>query len=217
MKITGKSTSSKNKKPAYSIEAQYPQIEGSTDAGVVGFNKAINSMVASQIADFKKNVAAVDVVPGATTESGLTINYEITYATSALISVAFTVSPYLAGAAHPNHYTSVLNYDLKAGKPIALAELFKPGSNYLQFLANYCIAQLKKRLGEMSDVDWINRGASAKRDNYQNWNIGRKGLEVTFDPYQVAAHAAGPQRVVIRYEALKSLLNPNSPLAAFAR
>lgn len=216
MKIASKRTSSKNKKPAYTIEAQFPQIEGSTAAGVVGFNKTINSMVASQIADFKKDAADADF-SGATNESGLTINYEITYASNVLISVAFTVSPYFAGAAHPNHYTSVLNYDLKTGKPIALADVFKPGSNYLQVLANYCIAQLKKRLGEMSDISTINQGASAKRDNYQNWNIGRKGLEITFDPYQVAAYAAGPQRVIARYDALKNLLNPSGPIAPLAK
>jgi hypothetical protein len=217
MKIVSKGTSSKSKKPAYTIEARYPQIQGSTEAGVAAFNKAINSLVASQIANFKKVVAETDVVPGAATESGLTIDYEITFATDALVSVAFGVSPYLAGAAHPQHYTSVLTFDLKAGNAIALAEVFKPGANYLQTLSTYCIAQLKKRIGDMSDIDWINRGASAKRDNYQNWNIGRKGLEITFDPYQVAAHAAGPQRVIVRYDALKSLLNPNSPVTVLAK
>lgn len=217
MRLISKTLVSKNKKPAYSIEGQYPQIEGSTDAGVIGFNKAVNSLITSQIADFKKDVADADSDAGATTESGLTVDFEITTATSDLISVAFASSPYFAGAAHPNHYTSVLNYDLKTGKSIALADVFKPGSNYLQVLANYCIAQLKKRLGEMSDSSTINEGASAKLENYQSWNIGKKGLEITFDPYQVAAYAAGPQRVIVRYDALKNLLNPNGPVAGFAR
>ncbi|HXG95095.1 MAG TPA: RsiV family protein [Blastocatellia bacterium] len=217
-RVFSKSITTKNKKPAYTIEAKYPLIEGSTSTGAAGFNKEVNSLIASEIADFKKSAAdAESPDPATSTESGLTIDYEITFATSDLISVAFTSSPYFAGAAHPNQFTHVLNYDLKAGKPITLGSLFKPGANYLTTIANYCTAQLKKQLGSLSDPDMIKEGASANRDNYRNWNIGRKGIEITFEPYQVAAYAAGPQLVIVRYSALKDLLNPNGPVAALAK
>ena len=98
-----------------------------------------------------------------------------------LIGIEFTVSSYSAGAAHPNSYTEVVNFDLKNGKSLKLADLFLPGSKYLQTLSTYCIQALKKQAKEqgqdaMLDDDWIKRGAGAELTNYDNWTITKKGI-----------------------------------------
>jgi len=139
-----------------------------------------------------------------------------------LIGIAFTVSSYSAGAAHPNSYTEVVNFDLKNGKLLKLADLFTPGAKYLQALSTYCIQALKKQAKEhgedaLLDDDWIKRGAGAELTNYDNWTITKKGLAVTFDPYQVAAYAAGPQSVVVPYSSLKDIIKPDGPVAQFMR
>jgi hypothetical protein len=154
--------------------------------------------------------------------SDLSIGYSIALARDDLISVVFDVGSYSAGAAHPNSYSEVVNFDLRNGKQLKLADLFQPGSKHLQSIATYCIADLKKqgkKQGEesMLDDDWIQRGAGPDAENYGSWTIGKKGLGIIFDSYQVAAYAAGPQHVLVPYSALKDLIKPDGPIAQFVK
>jgi len=66
--------------------------------------------------------------------SDLSVSYTVALAQDDLVSVKFDVSNYEAGAAHPNPYSHVLNYDLKNGKQLKLSDLFKPGAKFLQTL-----------------------------------------------------------------------------------
>ena len=135
--------------------------------------------------------------------------------------MAFTESDYERGAAHPNSSTTVLNYDVKNGKKLALADLFNARTNYLNAISTYCIRELKDRSKKdkdsMLDDEMMKSGASARADNYKAWAITKKGLWITFDPYQVAAYAAGPQYVLVPYSALKDLIKPDGPVGTFAK
>ncbi len=82
----------------------------------------------------------------------------------------------------------------------------------LDKIANYCIAQLKTRnIG----FEAFTSGAQPTPENYGNWNITPDGLLITFDEYQVAAYAAGPQEVVVPYTELQSVIDPHGPLQGF--
>jgi hypothetical protein len=152
--------------------------------------------------------------------SDLGIGYTIALAQDDLISVQFDVGSYYQGAAHPNSGAVTLNYDLKSGKALKLADLFKPGSRYLQAISTYCVADLKKQSKEkgMELLDGVFAdGAAPKAQNYENgWTITRRGLGISFDPYQVGPYAAGPQFVMVPYSTLKDLIKPDGPIAAFA-
>jgi hypothetical protein len=132
--------------------------------------------------------------------------------------VEFEISDYEQGAAHPNSYAEMLNYDLKNGKQLKLSDLFKPGAKYLQPIATYCVADLKKQAKEKGLLDEeIEKGAAASPKNYQSWTITRSGLGIYFDPYQVGPYAAGPQSVLVPYSSLKDLINPEGPIAQFTK
>lgn len=150
--------------------------------------------------------------------SDLGIGYEIALAQDDLVSVRFDVGSYYQGAAHPNSYTQVVNYDLKNGKPIKLADLFQPGAKYLQAISAFCIAELKKQSGEKGLLeDQIKEGAAPTAKNYRSWTISKKGLGINFDAYQVGPYAAGPQFVLVPYSALKDLIKPDGPIGQFAQ
>jgi hypothetical protein len=137
-----------------------------------------------------------------------------------LVSIQFDVSSYFQGAAHPNSSSEVINFDLKNGKQLKLGDLFKPGARYLQTIANYCVADLKKQSKEkkldLSD-DQIAEGAAAKATNYESWTITNKGVGINFDAYQVGPYAAGPQYVLVPYSTLKDLVNPDGPVGQFVK
>jgi hypothetical protein len=150
--------------------------------------------------------------------SEIGVSYVVELAQDDLISVEFDLENYYQGAAHPNTFTEVVNYDLKNGKQLKLADLFKPGAKYLQAIANYCIADLKKQAKDKGlEASEIENGAAANAKNYRSWTITRKGLGINFDAYQVGPYAAGPQLVLVPYSNLKDLINPEGPVGQFAK
>lgn len=210
-----------DRRASFEINVEYPQLEGLAAAGAAGFNEAARALAAKEVADFRKGVAEYRAdYKGAKPEgpgNSLDVGYYVDYADDNLISIGFTEDTYYAGAAHPNHATVVLNYDLKAGRALRLADLFRPGSPYLKTISDYCLRELKGDSDLEGAADMIDEGASAKLENYRNWLVKRQGLEITFDPYQVGPYAAGPQYVTIPYKALAKIINPAGPLAPFLK
>jgi hypothetical protein len=146
----------------------------------------------------------------------------VALASDELISVEFNIGGYYAGAAHPNSYTEVINFDAKNGRVLKLADLFKPRAKYLQTISAYAIKDLKAQSktegpDSMLTDETIQGGAGPDAKNYKSWTITRKGLAITFDSYQVAPYAAGPQQVLIPYSALKDLINPDGALGRFVK
>ena len=213
-----------NKQSRFRIDVVYPQIEG--DARFDKFNKEARAMVTKNVAAFKTSETSNETdagseIPAETQTSTLDSDYQIRLAADDLISIEFTESAYSRGAAHPNSYTTVLNYDVRNGKKLALADLFNAKSNYVKVISDYCIKDLKQQAKKEKDSmltdDMIQSGASARAENFNAWTITKQGLWITFDPYQVAAYAAGPQQVLVPYSALKDLIKADGPIAAFAQ
>jgi hypothetical protein len=137
------------------------------------------------------------------------VKYALSFQCADLFSINFDISFYASGAAHPGHYSITVNYDLGQSKELALSDLFLPNSNYLETISSYCIAELGKQPffeGPFAE------GAQPTPENYHNWNITPDGLLITFDEYQVAPYAAGPQKVTVPYSALQTLINTQGPL-----
>lgn len=219
-----KVTKEANKQSRYRLEVVYPQIDG--DARFDKFNKEVRTMVAKDVAAFKTSETADQSdsgsdLPAETQNSTLDSDYEIRLATDDLISIEFSESSYERGAAHPNNYSTTLNYDVRNGKKLALADLFNPKAAYLKAISDYCLKDLKeqekKDKDSMLSDDMMQSGASPQADNFKAWTITTQGLWITFDPYQVAPYAAGPQRVLIPYAALKELIKPDGPIANLAQ
>jgi hypothetical protein len=223
VKVMPKVIKEANKEKHYSIEVEYPQIEG--DARFENFNREARSLISKDVAAFKSGESETGGdeptdLPAETQNSSLEAGYDFRYATDDLISLEWGESTYEGGAAHGNHLTQVLNYDVKKGKKLALADLFIDKSKYLTAIANYCMKELKERSKKedaMIFADQIESGAGPRADNYRAWSITKKGLWITFDPYQVAAYAAGPQYVLVPYSTLKDIIRPDGPIANFAK
>ena len=219
--LVAKQIKESNKKLMYEIDARYPQLSGGSNPNFEKFNQVARGFVTKEVAGFKKDVApeeGEEPRPEGSMGSDLGVSYDVALAQDDLISVEFSVGSYYQGAAHPNTMTQVVNYDLKNGKQLKLADLFKPGAKYLQAIATYCIADLKKQAKDKGLLDEeIQNGASANAKNYQSWTITRKGLGINFDAYQVGPYAAGPQYVLVPYSNLKDLINPEGPIGQFSK
>jgi hypothetical protein len=202
-----------NQDPVFSITAQTPQLSGSDDPRVQAFNQMLDEIVQKEIIVFRDEFARGPVIDVATS-SFLEVTYTLVSQYDDIWSFKFIYSFYNNGAAHPGEYSTTVNYDLDAGRELALGDLFLPNSNYLETISAYCITELGKQPffdGPFTD------GANPVPENYRNWNITPDGIMVTFDTYQVAPYAAGPQIVLVPYEQLKNLIAPQGPLSNFIR
>jgi hypothetical protein len=204
------------------LTGQYPELSGGSN--VAGFNQLVKAKVDRSFSEFKKylnGVTAEDVkqMTKMQMENYIEVSYDVEYADDDLISLSFNEDTF-SGGAHPNHNTFTVTYDLKQGRELKLADLFKPEAKYLNVIADYSVKELKARkdpdsgesLGLLSD-DLFADGAKPTADNYSSWNVTKKGLLITFAPYQVAAYAYGPQAVIIPVSALKDIVLPGGALA----
>jgi hypothetical protein len=201
------------------LSAEYPELTGG--ANHAGFNQLVKSRVTGEIAAFRKQMSALTAADLKTLPQGVNnyieISYNVEYADNDLISVSFLESNFTGGA-HPNYNYFTITYDLKNGKELKLSELFKPGAPYLQAVSAYATKDLQSRKMPDSDEslglaqDLFEDGAKPTAENYQSWNITRKGLMFTFDPYQVGPYAAGSQTVIVPYAKLKEISRPDGVL-----
>jgi hypothetical protein len=196
----------------YSIAADVPVLVGSKDPRVQNFNVEMKAVVDDAIATFKQNLAGLVPTPNSTT-STFEMHYNVVSPPGNLLSIRFTIQTYYSGAAHPGDSSRTVTYDLEAGKDVSMSDLFMPNADYLTPISKYCIAQLSTR-----DIGFqgFELGATATPENYRNWNVTADGLMITFDEYQVAPYAAGPQAVVVPYSELASLIDPKGPLGMYA-
>lgn len=190
--------------PDYSVKARYPYLVGSASPYLASFNQGVEDLVFAEIGQFAQVVGASGERTGL-----LQIDFLPTQLSPQFVSVQLKVTTYLQGAAHLNTTTRAINYDLQAGRPLALADLFQPGSSYLQALSDACLQELRTR-----QITLWEDGAAPREENFQVWNLTPEGLLVTFDEYRVADYNAGAQIVLIPYETLQPLANPGGPLAA---
>ena len=213
--LTSISFKEQGQSPIYTLSAQTPKLTGSDDPRAQTFNKAVEEIVQHEINYFRENVLTQMPAQPFTSGSFFDVQYTTIFQQGNIWSLKFTFSGYADGAAHPYHYTMTFNFDLERGEALSLADLFPPDSDFLHVISSYCISQLSQR--DIGFYGGFQQGAEPLNENYRNWNITSDGLLITFDEYQVAPYAAGPQTVVVPYGELESLINNKSPLAAFSK
>jgi hypothetical protein len=202
-----------NQIPPFTIKSQTPQLTGSDDPRVTAFNQRAAELVTKEVDTWRKGFLEISY-PTVTNGSSLEVSHTLVSQIGDVWSFKFDFNFYSDGAAHPGMYSITLNYDLGQGRELALGDLFLPNADYLGAVSKYCIAYLSK---EMFFEGPFAEGANPTVENYRNWNIAPDGLLITFDQYQVAPYAAGPQQIVVPFSELLGLIDPQGPLGQFAQ
>lgn len=221
MKVVSKNAHQESPQLKYSADVKYPQIQGKLSKGAVAFNEHIQKVISDAMADFKTTASLDQVnmknVPEDLRKDTFNMDYDLDVVkpkNAMILSVRLSIESSLAGRAHPAHQKRVVNFDLNTGKEITLSELFKPHSKFLQTLSAYSSKSLNAKL---KNENWmISTGTKPDIKNFKNWNIQEDSLLITFDEYQVAPYANGPQEVEIPYSALKKILSTKAPIALCA-
>ncbi len=122
-----------------------------------------------------------------------------------LASIRFDNYQYAAGAAHPNSFYSVFNYDFEKNKQIELVDLFSPGSDFLPIVSEIAFQDLKNQLAETDPFvqETLKNGLVPIKENFKNFVFDKNKITFLFDPYQLGAYAIGPRSVEINYDQLR--------------
>lgn len=136
--------------------------------------------------------------------------------TANVYSALTSYSEMVAGAAHPNTGMFVVNVDRRTRTPVALADLFAPGTPYLDTLAARARTDLRAQMTERAGgtplpEDMLDEGTRATPASFALFTIATDGLRLHFPPYAVAPYVFGDFTSVVPWEALRPMLRENGP------
>lgn len=199
--------------------ADYPVLVGGGGAAEREFNRRARALVMDEVTPYlrerprRRNEHEVGV------ELEHYVRHKVVYATDELVSVLFYVTGYSTPAAHGYHFPVTLNFDLKAGRELKLARLFKPGSDYVRRLARLCEEDLRRQLPHgflHGEVAGAGGGLKPAEKTFDAWVVTPGGLVFIFEEYEVAAYADGEPKVLVPFDGLRDIIDPRGALAAFA-
>lgn len=131
----------------------------------------------------------------------LHIEYDITYQTSNHISILFTESKYIGGTQTiSTRYT--YNFNIEQGRQLALKDLFKGSSAYLEIISQYAHKSLitDKVLNITLDEEWVTKGVSPLEANFKQFLLNDEGITILFEKYQLGPAFIGEPMLDIPFD-----------------
>lgn len=188
-----------------SVDISYPEISGLPNATAEArINAAVYAEVQSIVDGFLGRVESP--LPDMAGENALSGDYELLPLADSMLPVVLSVSEYASGAAHPNSFVLSFVFDTQTGEKLALADLFKPESEYLDVLSRESRDRIKEQLSDFYEEEWVNTGTDPILENFQVFYPTETTLHLMFNPYQVASYSDGIIEIDIPYTALGSVL-----------
>jgi hypothetical protein len=140
-------------------------------------------------------------------EWSLTRGARILFASPKVVSFEVTNSGYLGGA-HGFNERTLLSFDVESGRRLALTELIDEGSRSI--FSKIVEAEFRRvrsvRVGEtLNDAGFfILPGQELPLG--ENFALTKSGLEIQYNPYEVAPYSFGPTVVAISKDVLDTLI-----------
>ena len=200
LRIVPRQVQLRSERLRYEIDVTYPQIVGGKDRHIRRLNQRIKRLTTERYA-WALSVTPKELEPlnkyFADVFNSINLDYDVLFANDSVLSIFFNGYSYGIGAAHGSQFSFVINYDLKAGKELKLARLFKPGSNYLEFISRYCGDALSLNRDQLLDFT----------KDPESWDITHEGLRFHFDHCKFFACSEGYKKVEIPFAAMKEILD----------
>ncbi len=199
------------KHPSYEVDFQYPRTG----------NRTIDTAIEIWARDFAKGFAESAVRDHETDNLRpytAHLRYDIARNESNVFAVAFRYA-YDLGGAHPNSATFTFDFLMPDAWRIYLPEIVKPDA--WQRVSDLAVADLIGRVASgpdaLSTEEWVRRGAGPASYNFSEFVLLKDELLIYFDPYQVAAYAAGRQAAHTSHEVARRHAPELAGAAAFVR
>jgi hypothetical protein len=146
-------------------------------------------------------------------------DFGIVHATDRLLSLAYNVGWYGAGAAHPNSHFETFNFCWPDRLYILqLSDFFTDEAAAVKRISELCVSALCReywsREGdepEDNQLKWFRDGAGEHSDNFAAFTVSPDHFTFLFAPYQVSSYAMGRWSADIYFYDLLDILKPEGP------
>lgn len=209
LSIVPKQITLEDQKLRYTVDLTYPEVQGSKDPRIRHLNREIRRHVSEpyywMLSPSPKDLRYYHKMHPEALNS-VDSTYEVILATNEFVSIYIDIYSYGIGAAHSVQQSFTVNYDFRSRRLLTLKTIFRRDPNYLTFVSQYCIDDLRKKLGNSLFEDEL----SPKHKNYQSWNITKDGIRINFDACKLEGCLAGKQSVLMPFAKLKGRLRSDS-------
>lgn len=178
-------------KPNFDYLVYYPEIKGIKNA--------------DQVNDALKVMAGVKTVPVTPLESNYTGDFVISLFKKNLLVIEITGYDNPFCAAHGMPLKKYAHINLKTGRFYQLGDLFKPGSPYVKVISDLIEDQIKSNDQYSYLFPDEYHGIQANQLFY----LSEAGVNIYFQPYEIAPYAAGFPTFTIPFHELKELIDYN--------
>lgn len=184
-----------------------PVLQGNINSQILN---NINTNIRNDIMEFK-NQFETSAEENAKEKESLSVsykpweisnNYILTYNKNGVLSMSLIFQELINGKS--SYIRTSYNYDLKTGTPLPLESLFKPGTNYIEFLNNESLKQIKANTSEYTSNTTKNfKGIT----NDHPYFLDNKNLNLFFGFNEIAPTSSEIAVIKIPYEDLDTILN----------
>ena len=206
--------------PGHDIKIEYPRFESASLPGIAReltfffSGRAARTLVESRQKPWDQSPDLFPKIDGFTAMNGRWDSFGIVHSSPQLLSLAYKVGWYGAGAAHPNSHFETYNFATKDRLHLLdLEDFFKEGSAAIERISELCVGALGReywsRVGEKPDAEqlkWFQDGAGPDAKNFKAFTVSADHFTFLFAPYQVSSYAMGRWSVDVSFYDLLDVL-----------
>ena len=134
----------------------------------------------------------------------LKIRGQVVHQSEELVCLRLDNSSYTGGA-HPNNYTTLLNFNTQTGHLIQLKDVVKDVEEFKNIAEEILLG--KKKPKEPSDEPIIELTSDSFFTLPENFAIQEDGILLYYNPYEASDYANGAISFLISYDELKAILS----------
>jgi hypothetical protein len=189
---------------------EYPEVQGLRDQGA---QRRINNSIEATMADTLKTTAATNGQDINPTGSTLTVEYQPKLLTKSILSLYFLNVRESRLSAHPAVDVITLNFDLRAGTRLTVADLFRPDTPFIDVIAHETLLRLQDMFQEVNIQTEVDENDLAVNSaNFNQFTLTKDSFVVEFGACAISPCAAGPLSVPTAYRVLEDIIDPKGPL-----
>ena len=197
------------------VFADWKRLEGPDEAPRV--NGRIRGLIQASVGGFAEDVANEVERHGFACRDGshgrcawLQHRQEVLLATDELFSVRDVVRRLMPGASAVEEEIRTETFDLETGRPITVAELFDPMTDWVAAVSIEAISRLARE-------PWTDErrvvGASSESGNFERFNLTHGGLVLSFAPGSIGGHGSNTVSITIPYRSLDGFWAEDGPVS----
>jgi len=181
------------------LNVSYPQIDHPKSDSEMEWNKKMKDLAPGGISGYNLEPDLTDAY----------FNYEVLSVSDKLISVEISSGSYSHGSVHGADGRSVVNWLVLSGRELKPEDIFDQTTSWRGALRSYCFHDLSAREGYLVKKP---EDLGEMPTQPERWVLGKSGLTIQFNPYEVASYGDGLPEVLVPWSKLKPYLLSNAPI-----